>query len=213
LIRRYAAIRAAAARVAQAANSTTDAFVTGRVEQEPAFTERMLGRIEQAMDGFERHGVQWRAKTLTDRGRGSQERRFGADFMGVLNIRLEDYVLDKGFLVQAKLIEPTATMSRAELARMSQQCEIMLSMSPDSFVFLYARQGISVVPAISVVAAIGARNPHELYSRSVSRFFEEHFESFVGDRRLSAPDIKSLESIRLAFAARSLLNLSLTEAT
>ena len=42
-IRHYAAIRDAAAQVARSANGTVDALVERRIEQEPAFTDRMLG--------------------------------------------------------------------------------------------------------------------------------------------------------------------------
>jgi hypothetical protein len=78
-IRHYAIIRDAATHIADAANGTVEALVEGRVEQEPAFTDRMLGRIETAMEGYVTKGVRWTAKTLTDRGRNSQEREFGAD--------------------------------------------------------------------------------------------------------------------------------------
>ena len=91
-IRHYAAIRDAAAQVARSANGTVDALVERRIEQEPAFTDRMLGRIESAMDGYTSKGIRWSAKTLTDRGRNSQESEFGADFAGVLNIDLPDFL-------------------------------------------------------------------------------------------------------------------------
>jgi hypothetical protein len=84
----YAIIRAAATHLANAGNRAVTALAGGRVEQEPAFTDRMLGHIEEAMNGFVTKGVRWTAKTLTDRGRNSQEREFGADFAGVLDIDL-----------------------------------------------------------------------------------------------------------------------------
>ena len=78
---------------------------------------------------------------------------------------------------------------------MQEQCEKMLSLTPDSFVFLYSKYGISIVPAISVLSAKQC-NPHDLYSRSISRFYEEHFQSFIGDRRLKSSSINVLEEIR-----------------
>jgi hypothetical protein len=172
----------------------------------------MLGRIEREMDGFQSRGIRWTAKTPTDRGRGSQEKRFGADFVGVLSIRLSDYTLGKGFLAQGKLLEPSEHVPEREFRRMQAQCEQMLELASDSFVFLYASQGISVVPAISIAAAEPC-NPHDLYSRSVSRFFEEHFESFIGDRRIAAPNIAALEGLRESVRARSLLYLGLGQVT
>ena len=89
--REYAIIRAAASHLAAAGNRAVGALADGRVEQEPAFTDRMLGHIEEAMDGYVNKGVRWSAKTLTDRGRNSQEAEFGADFAGVLDIDLKDF--------------------------------------------------------------------------------------------------------------------------
>src|SRR5262249_317054 len=160
-----AIIREAAAHIADAAGGTVEALVDGRVEHEPAFTDRMLGRIEGAMEGYVRKGVRWSAKTLTDRGRGWQGREFSPHFPGVLNIDLEDYKVSKGFLAQAKSVEPRVSLPAAEIQRMVVQCEQMLRHTPDSFLFLYSMQGIFVVPAVSVV---GGRfsNPHDLYARS-----------------------------------------------
>src|SRR5437588_5223469 len=121
MIRDYGIIRESAHRVAEAAERTTGSLVERTVEQEPAFTDRMLGRIEQLMDGYEVNGVRWSAKTLTDRAPGAQEKTYGADFMGVLQISLIDYHVNKGFLAQGKLIEPAERMSNKELARMKGQ--------------------------------------------------------------------------------------------
>ena len=209
MIRDYHVIRESAKRIADAANRTTSSLVDGRVEQEPAFTDRMLGRIEEAMREFEVHGVRWTAKTLTDRAPGAQEKTYGADFLGVLQISLEDYAVSKGFLAQAKLIEPEDSMSRRDFDRMEQQCRDMLELSPDSFVFLYSLSDIRVVPALSVISA-GYRNPHELYSRSIARFYEEHFECFIGDQQIHAPRIEVLKELRERMNARSALYLGAT---
>jgi hypothetical protein len=206
VIRDYAIIRESARRIAEAANGTMQALTEARVEQEPAFTDRMLGRIEHAMEGFETKGVRWTAKTLTDRGPKAQEKQFGADFVGVLTIRIPEYSVSKGFLAQAKLIEPNASIGEREFERMRRQCEEMLTVSPDSYVFIYSVSRISVVPALSVISA-GRCNPHDLYSRSVSRFYEEHFQSFIGDRDIHAPSITALEQARERTRARRLLYL------
>jgi hypothetical protein len=166
----------------------------------------MLGRIEQLMDGYEVNGVKWSAKTLTDRAPGAQEKTYGADFMGVLHISLIDYHVDKGFLAQAKLVEPHELMPNKDIADMKDQCEKMLSLSPDSFVFLYSTAGIRVVPALSVVSG-DSRNPHDYYSRSASAFFEAHFECFISDRKINAPRIEVLKQLREENDARSLLYL------
>lgn len=199
MIRSYAIIRESAQRVGEAIDHATEAFLDGRVEQEPAFTDRMLGTVEEAMRGYRVKGVTWTAKTLTDRGPHSQERVYGADFMGVLSIDLPDFSVKKGFLAQAKMAR------NARDPRLREQCERMLKLSPASFVFLYDQRDVSVVPAISVVGA--DVSPTELYSRSASRFFEEHFESFIGDRAISAPTPKTLERLRLRYETPRLLYL------
>lgn len=209
MIRNYGIVRESANHLAAAAERTTESLIERLVEQEPHFTDRMLGRIQHAMEGYEVKGVRWTSKTLTDHGRGSQEKKYGADFMGVLQISLIDYRVDKGFLAQAKLVEPHEVMSNKDITDLKDQCEKMLSLSPDSFVFLYSITGIRVVPALSVLNG-DSRNPHDYYSRSVSAFFELHFECFVGDRKINSPKTEVLEKIREENDARSLLYLGAT---
>ncbi|OAI22056.1 hypothetical protein A1351_20695 [Methylosinus sp. R-45379] len=206
MIRGYAIVREAASRIGEAVERVTGALVEGRVEQEPAFTDRMLGSIEHVMNGFESRGVQWQAKTFTDRGPGAQESRVGADFAGVFTAKLPDFEVNKGFLAQAKLINPGERMSKKESKRLRDQCDKMLSISPASFVFLYTPYGVSVVPAISIHGS-QSREPHEFYQRSVTRFFEEHFESFIGDRRLHAATPAGLATVMPDAAPRRILSL------
>ncbi|OGF23012.1 MAG: hypothetical protein A2V63_02630 [Candidatus Eisenbacteria bacterium RBG_19FT_COMBO_70_11] len=166
----------------------------------------MLGRIEEAMSSYRDKGVRWTAKTLTSNVRDSQERRFGADFVGALDIDLPDYPTRKGFLAQAKRVDPGDPFPASRYAELRDQCHRMLELSPDSYVFLYATTGIKVVPANAVVAAMPV-NPHALYSRGITSFFELHFSSFVGDRGVSVPSIDVLEDLRTRFEARSVLGL------
>jgi hypothetical protein len=206
MMKYYAIVRESAGHLAAAAERTVEALRAGRIEQEPAFTDRMLGRIEEAMEGYEIKGIRWTAKTLTDRGRGAQETEYGADFVGVLSIRLPDYSVDKGFLAQAKLIEPDGYFPPAEYRRLADQCNDMLNVTPSAYVFLYSRHGISIVPAIAVVSSSHC-NPHNLYRRSAARFYEEHFESFFGDRRIRVPNIDALEALRHEGRSRASLFL------
>ena len=208
MLKEYRAVRSAANLVAEAAERTNEALVTGRVEQEPQFTDRMLGRIEQALEGYESHGISWRAKTLTDRGPNAQEKRYGADFMGVVSIRLPNLRVDKGFLAQAKLHQNGSKIPKSEYERMQEQCEDMLRITPDSFVFIYSNEDIRVVPAITIYSC-NYVDPYDLYTRSVARFYEEHFSCFIGDRRISTPSIDVLisEAIDIEFHAKKVLAL------
>lgn len=187
---------------------TLDALRNGRVEQEQAITDRLLGVMEYVLNGKTTAGVKWTVKTLTDRGRGSQESEFGADFLAAFELSLDGYQVAKGFLAQSKLIEPSQTFSSNEVDRLKEQCEKMLSHSSASFVFLYSQQsGIVVVPAIEVLAARNC-NPHELISRSMKKFYEEHFECFIGDREIRCANPKALEELRNRYEARQLVVLS-----
>lgn len=198
MIAYYHAVREAARHIASAIDHSVSALREGRVEHEPAMTDRMLGAIEESLTDFRVKGIRWRAKTLTDRGRGSQESEYGADFMGVLNITLPEFTVSKGFLAQAKLVRNESSGDVKELKR---QCDKMLNLSSDSFVFFYGQDGVRVVPAISVLGC--AADPLLLYSRSAQRFFEEHLQCFIGDRNIRAPTPSTLKTMRDRFEARS----------
>ena len=202
MITNYHAVREAAQHIAGAIDRSVDALREGRVEHEPAMTDRMLGAIEESLQGYALKGIRWSAKTLTDRGPRSQESQHGADFMGVLNIALPEFAVSKGFLAQAKLIR---NGSSGDLKELRQQCKKMLDLSPDSFVFLYGQDGVRVVPAISVVGA--NVDPLLLYSRSAQRFFEEHFECFIGDGNIRSPTSTSQDSSRNRFKVRSAIDI------
>jgi len=207
MIQARSILRDVAQRIAHAAEGAMDDLVRSRVEHEPQFTDRMLGRIQQAMSDYESKGVRWTAKTLTSNIRDSQEYRFGADFIGFLDIALPDYSVRKGFLAQAKRLTPDDPFRSRDHAKLVGQCEQMLALSPASFVFLYSPTGIRIAPALSVKAA-SRQNPHGLYTRAVVSFFELHLSSFVGDSRIYAADIRALEELRDGFAARTAIHLA-----
>ncbi|MEH2133816.1 MAG: hypothetical protein V7K86_25040 [Nostoc sp.] len=174
---------------------TLEAMRDGRIEQEPAITDRLLGVMEHVLNDKTTTGVRWTVKTLTDRGRGSQENEFGADFLAALELELEGYRIAKGFLAQSKRIEPSQTFSREEFYRLQEQCRKMLSHSSASFVFLYSKSGIVVVPAIEILTARDC-NPHELISKPMKKFYQEHFECFIGDQNIRSANPQALEELR-----------------
>jgi hypothetical protein len=122
--------------------------------------------------------------------------------MGVLNIELPELAVSKGFLAQAKLVR---NGSSGDLKELREQCKKMLNLSPDSFVFLYGQSGVRVVPAISVVGS--KVDPLQLYSRSAQRFFEEHFECFIGDGNIQSATPATLDAlqVRRAILIRAVL--------
>jgi len=201
-------VRGLVKRISRAEIETLESLRFKRIEQEPALTDRLLGVMEHVLNGQSIGGITWTAKSLTDRGRGSQESEFGADFMAVFRVDLSDFTIAKGFLGQAKLVEPTDSFPSAEASRLKLQCEKMLSHSPASFVFLYSQQsGIMVVPASEVIAARDC-NPHELTAMPMGKFYEQHFECFIGDHSIKTADVAALEALREKFAARRLFYLA-----
>jgi hypothetical protein len=196
------------AEIAKAEQATLKAFREGRIEQEPSFTDRLLGQMEIVFNGSTVGGVRWTAKTLTDRGRGSQEKEYGADFMAVLDVSLVEFNVAKGFLGQAKVIEPGARITKTDFKRMSEQCRKMLSLSASSYVFIYSRSTcIQVVEAQRVVNSAN-RNPHELSPLSFSQFYEKHFGCFIGDHSIKAASATTLRELRSSYNSRNLFLLS-----
>lgn len=198
-------VREVAQRMSAAANRTVQALSKGRVEHEPAMTDRMLGAIEESIHLADIGGVVWQAKTLTDRGGKSQESVHGADFMGVLDIQLPEFKVQKGFLAQAKLLR---RRGKDDWTTLRAQCEKMLQRSTESYVFLYSDKGIRVVPALSVIAAQGPTRVSDLYGRTAKKFFEEHLQCFIGDRAISSASpltLERLEALRVVFEASRLI--------
>lgn len=167
----------------------------------PSVTERRI--VKQPPSG-----VTWKARTLrTGRGVAAEEKRHGADLMGILDLALPDYRATKGFLAQAKRAEPGQRFSKPDWDRLCSQCETMLLRTPDSFVWVYSKsRGIRIFSANSVLG-LGSRCIFDLYSRSVSSFFENHIECFIGDRRLDSTNIETLDALD-EFLVERILELS-----
>ena len=227
MIRHLHSVRGIAREISGAANGALEAYRSGRVEEEPQITDRIIGAIEDRIGpdssrakaetatpemlgesvrgpsvSFEGirdryHGrIVWNARSLrTSSGRAAEEKRHGADLMGVLDIDIPNYRVTKGFLAQAKLAEPGRSFSKRDWNRLYDQCETMLRRTPDSFVWVYSKEkGIRIFPAISVVE-LDSRYIFDLYDRSVSSFFEYHLECFIGDRRLNSTNIRTLDAL------------------
>ncbi|MDL1948846.1 hypothetical protein FBQ97_03420 [Acidobacteria bacterium ACD] len=208
MLQRLRVVQEVAARIADAAENAVEDYRSGLVEQEPALTDRILGGVSEAMRNYRSRGILWSAKTLTDRGPRSQESLYGADLHVALDVDSPEHRIQKGFLAQAKLVEAGSSFSRTEWKRLSDQCKAMLRLSPDSYVLLYSRQGISVVPANAIVGTRTFCNPHELYSRGFATFLEAFLESFVGDNRLGNASAATLEGLLAASEAERLLLLT-----
>ncbi len=210
MLKHLQSVRKIAREIGDAANGAFRAYREDRAAEEPQVTDRILGAIEDRIQTRQFGGVVWNAYTLkTSRGQAAEEKRHGADLMGVLDINLSDYKVVKGFLAQAKKAEPGRSFKQGDWDRLRSQCEKMLERTPDSFVWVYSKsKGIRIFPANSVLGlGLEPRNVFEIYDRSVSTFFENHIECFIGDPRLNSPDIETLDALA-DFPAKRVMKLS-----
>ena len=201
-------VRRIAREIADAANGAFGSYREGRVVEEPQITDRILGAVEERVRNLRSGNVVWTARTLrTGRGIAAEEKRHGADLLGVLDVDLDGYKSKKGFLAQAKRAEPYSMFGKRDWERLRSQCETMLERTPDSFVFVYSIQkGIRIFPANAIVE-LGSRQVFDLYDRGVSSFFESHIQCFIGDRRLNSTNIDTLEAL-VEFPVERVLKLS-----
>ena len=208
MIRHLRGVRKIAREISDAADKALDSYHQGRVVEEPQLTDRILGAIEDRIESQPPGSIVWKSCTLrTGRGIAAEEKRHGADLMGILDLDLPDYSARKGFLAQAKKAEPGLQFSKSDWNRLCSQCERMLLRTPDSFVWVYSKsRGIRIFPANSVLG-LESRCIFDLYSRSVSSFFENHIECFIGDRRLNSTNIKTLDALA-EFSVERILELS-----
>jgi hypothetical protein len=208
--------------IEKAEKQTIEGIVEGRFETEPTITDRFLQAVEDLLKGqFEKEGIVFKTRTLKDRGPNSSEKKYGADCVGVLDVKLEGYSQTKGFLVQSKKecdwVEIQGSPFGAagaifapgkEFERLKGQTDEMLKTTPDSFVFVYGRKGFSVIPASSVSGLSGVG---QLYGKTMKSFFKEFFMCFVEDPRLKAWDDATLERLREEYNARTALMVQIND--
>jgi hypothetical protein len=187
-------VRAVAKEVAAAAAGVIQDYRAELVAEEPDITGRLLGAIRDRFRSREIRGIVWNGKTLRSKqGVGNEEQRYGADFMGVLDISLPTFSVKKGFLAQAKRAEPGAQFSANRWHDLVEQCNAMLRVTPAAFVCIYStKRGVRFVPAVDVVHS-KTKDLFTHYNRSIQSFFELFLECFVGDGRLDTADIQVLD--------------------
>ena len=186
------AYRSATTKVSAASTKTVRDYAAMRLPDEPAITVALATRISDGLDRHSSGGITWSAKVLSSH---KEEPRYGADFLGLLSLRLPGYSVTKGYLAQAKRQEPGKGMSNNEWTRLQKQCEKMLNFTIESFVFIYSFNGVFVVPALSVLACASSEDLHLLNPKPMGRFFREHLECYVGDPRINTPDLRVLDQL------------------
>lgn len=183
-------VRAAAARIAEAASATSVALGEGLIRRERVFTERLVRRIARQLDGFTRQNLRWRAAAAIEKRTKEDQAPPAADLVGTLVIDLPDYHVRTGFLALSLLIDPDRPPHADGLQTLRKRCSMMNAVTPASYVFVYRPDGIVVVPATAVAGS--TMRPDRLHHRHIGRFFEELFSGFLGDPKVCGPKSLSL---------------------
>jgi hypothetical protein len=92
------------------------------------------------------------------------------------------------------------------MRRLREQCKQMLDISPDSFVFVYGKNGVEVLPAI--LFADGSLGLHHADPWELGRFFAAHFASFIGDPKLGVQTREEFSTVLGAPQPREMLVVS-----
>lgn len=196
--------------LSEAADRAFEAYIDGRATEEPQITDRILATMEDCLkqgrvDHIVFNGIAWSSRTFkTSRGKAAEEKQYGADWMGVLDICLPNYETKKGFLVQSKKSEPNKRFSGRDWDRLKNQCELMIKRTPFSYIFVYSKvEGIRIFSANSVIG-LKSKNIFDLYSISMRRFCEDHIRCLIGDKKIHSTNIRELDvfddfSIRTGF--------------
>lgn len=213
LMLEYRFVRKLGKRIQKCADSVIERFRNNLISEEEHITSQLASKItdvffediKQSLVRKRIGKVNFEVKIYKAKGPKSEEKDIGADIGGVVEIDFPDYQVKKAYLAQAKLCKiRQGKYSSGEFVcqdpKLQEQCEKMLKITPDSFVFLYSTKGVLVAPAISVMAVADSGKatssiPIKSYGKSIGTFYEEFVKSFIGDSRI-AKIIKSTEDLK-----------------
>ncbi|MFS2110565.1 hypothetical protein ACCC88_12805 [Sphingomonas sp. Sphisp140] len=184
------------------------------VHEEP-FSDQLCGRLKETLHDFQTGSIAWQVDVAPGRGRLSarsltktkEEPVFGADIVMTIDIETSTESVRKGFLAQAKRLEPGKLLSNQEHRRLLDQCEKMVSFTPCSMVFLYHREGLQVIPASAV---LGSRHMDlwDIEAYPIDILYEDFGICWFGDMRIQATDPASLEGLRAMLDTRVAVRLA-----
>jgi hypothetical protein len=148
-----------------------------------------------------------------------QENHVGADLAIVLDMRIGGKNISKAFLVQAKVAKKNYSHSfghtHAEVysPTLINQCENMLKITSDAFVFVYSEKGLYCIPAFQIILNNSPTvKTTEVSFKNTAMFFQNFFDCFIGDHKItpSALNATTLESYAQAVSTNSVLKLEIT---
>jgi hypothetical protein len=179
----------------------------GADTQEHQLTSRIAEALERELGTISIDGmpVQVNAQELSDKGRGSKERKVGADLYVSIVVKKRDTVISKGMLVQAKW-DDTLGSSPDDIKR---QCDDMLRRSKDSYVWVYGPGSVGVVPADTDFSDGGRRAVEG--AQTVGELLASGVKCTAGDetigRNTDRPLVDSLNDMLRELAARAAISI------
>lgn len=161
--------------------------VTPQIARE--LTAHLFSAVKERLNGQRIFDVTFKVHCF----KHAEEKEVGADIAGTMTIRDGQQSLTKVYLAQAK-VAGSARMKgsrnaiiRAGDQNLLRQCGDMLSRSSSSYVFVYSKFGVHVVPATAIrLKGKGQVDTSTDYYRSLKMFYTEFFKCFVGDVVLGA---------------------------
>jgi hypothetical protein len=158
---------------------------------EDDLTGVLIGNLDAEIEG-RIGGLEWSSTILHHRrGSAAEEARIGADILLHVSLKTPQLSYSKGALIQAKRFEPGQVLPTDKANDLREQCDKMLSVTPASFVFNYARGSMRCGSA----TAISGLTDISLYYDCVwtsYRFFLEFFRCPVGDPRITTANVQDL---------------------
>lgn len=182
----------------------------GDVVHEEPFSDQLCGRLKETLEDFQSGEIIWQTDVARSRGRFSarsltktrEEPLFGADLVMTIDIDTARESVRKGYLAQAKRLEPGKRLDSRQHRKLLRQCEQMIEVTPASVVFLYHAEGVHVVSA----GAVLSRRDADLWSITtwpIEMLFQDFAICWFGDQRIQATDPASLEGLRMMMDAEA----------
>lgn len=102
-------------------------------------------------------------------------------------------------------------ITKADYDRMYRQCEEMLKVTSDSFVFIYSSDDLYVIPASAVVSAPHYNKRQKYYCKNFKLFMTDYLKSFIGDVTLRGIADRDFEQIKQRTNARNIVEFQIIE--
>lgn len=185
------AFRQAAHAADCAVSAAMEKYAHGHVTDEDDITGVLIGRLDEAFD--ENIGdIKWSSSILRHRkGLAAQEKIVGADMLIHVSIKTPQLAYSKGVLIQSKRVDDGVEMTVGSHKELLSQCDKMLDITPDSFVFNYTKSGMRCASA-NRIAGASSRILNDSCNLTSYRFFLEFFRCTTGDRRITSAKFDDL---------------------